>query len=493
MPRALRGARGSRAERAVESAADPRNLIWVMPAEEGVSEESGRGGVGRRAAGSARRARRPARRARRRGGQRARQRARARARRDRRGRRLRLGSPEARRRSRRRPACGSSAIRRRRTRPTSSSRSTLRRDGARPDPRARRRGRAARPPARGSPAPRLGALRGDADRRARRRRARPRDPRRARSSPAQPGELLTLVAVNGPAVGVTTDGLAYPLRGETLEPRVEPRRVERLRGDTARVDVESGVLLAIRPGRERVIRRAALGAFLAAAAVARAGCGGSDEQPTGRRARHARLVRDLDRRQEGVRGRERPQAQDPQGGRRGRGRQRGAPDRGQPARATCSSASTTTCSPARSTGDLFEPYESPELATRRPGARRSTPSTASTPIDHGDVCLNYDKALVRERGIAAAATLDDLTLPRTGTCSSSRTRRRRRPGSPSCSRRSPSTARTAGRTTGASCAPTACSSSTAGRRRTTTRFTGRRGARATGRSSSRTRRARRPR
>ena len=33
------GSSGSRAERADESAADPQNLIWVMPAEEGVSEE----------------------------------------------------------------------------------------------------------------------------------------------------------------------------------------------------------------------------------------------------------------------------------------------------------------------------------------------------------------------------------------------------------------------------------------------------------------------
>jgi thiamine pyrophosphokinase len=39
MSRALRGARDSRAERAVERAADPQNLIWVMPAEEGVSNE----------------------------------------------------------------------------------------------------------------------------------------------------------------------------------------------------------------------------------------------------------------------------------------------------------------------------------------------------------------------------------------------------------------------------------------------------------------------
>src|SRR6187431_531616 len=33
----------------------------------------------------------------------------------------------------------------------------------------------------------------------------------------EPGDLVTLLAVNGPAVGVTTHGLAYLLRGETLE------------------------------------------------------------------------------------------------------------------------------------------------------------------------------------------------------------------------------------------------------------------------------------
>ena len=33
-----------------------------------------------------------------------------------------------------------------------------------------------------------------------------------------PGELLTLVPLGGPAEGVTTQGLEYPLAGETLEP-----------------------------------------------------------------------------------------------------------------------------------------------------------------------------------------------------------------------------------------------------------------------------------
>ena len=63
-----------------------------------------------------------------------------------------------------------------------------------------------------------------------------------------PGELLTLLPLGGPATGVTTNGLEYPLRGETLAPGttrgVSNVFVER----EARVALERGVLLAIRPG-----------------------------------------------------------------------------------------------------------------------------------------------------------------------------------------------------------------------------------------------------
>jgi thiamine pyrophosphokinase len=63
-----------------------------------------------------------------------------------------------------------------------------------------------------------------------------------------PGELLSLLAVGGPAEGVTTEGLAYPLRGETLEAG-SSRGVSNVFAEpTARVAVERGVLLAIRPG-----------------------------------------------------------------------------------------------------------------------------------------------------------------------------------------------------------------------------------------------------
>ena len=72
--------------------------------------------------------------------------------------------------------------------------------------------------------------------------------RSERTFDGEPGELLTLLAVNGPAIGVTTEGLAYPLRDETLEPGSSRGVSNVFQGDTARVTVEQGVLLAIRPG-----------------------------------------------------------------------------------------------------------------------------------------------------------------------------------------------------------------------------------------------------
>ena len=64
----------------------------------------------------------------------------------------------------------------------------------------------------------------------------------------EPGELVTLLAVNGPAEGVTTVGLAYALRGETLEPGSSRGVSNVFAASRARVTVERGVLLAVRPG-----------------------------------------------------------------------------------------------------------------------------------------------------------------------------------------------------------------------------------------------------
>ncbi len=65
-----------------------------------------------------------------------------------------------------------------------------------------------------------------------------------------PGDLLTLLAVNGPARGVTTTGLRYPLSDEDL-PAASTRGVSNeLVADHAVVRLREGVLLAVQPGPE---------------------------------------------------------------------------------------------------------------------------------------------------------------------------------------------------------------------------------------------------
>lgn len=69
-----------------------------------------------------------------------------------------------------------------------------------------------------------------------------------RSLEGAPGELLSLLPLHGPATRVTTEGLAYPLRGETLDAGSSRGVSNVFAGRTARVSLEHGVLLAIRPG-----------------------------------------------------------------------------------------------------------------------------------------------------------------------------------------------------------------------------------------------------
>src|SRR5712691_8751963 len=61
------------------------------------------------------------------------------------------------------------------------------------------------------------------------------------------GELVSLSAVHGVATGVVTEGLVYPLRGEALAPGSSRGLSNRFAGREARVSVESGVVLAVRP------------------------------------------------------------------------------------------------------------------------------------------------------------------------------------------------------------------------------------------------------
>ncbi len=74
--------------------------------------------------------------------------------------------------------------------------------------------------------------------------------RGARELDGEPGELVSLLAVNGPAEGVTTEGLVYPLRGETLEPGSTRGVSNVFASAQARVEVARGVLLAILPGAD---------------------------------------------------------------------------------------------------------------------------------------------------------------------------------------------------------------------------------------------------
>jgi thiamine transport system substrate-binding protein len=64
-------------------------------------------------------------------------------------------------------------------------------------------------------------------------------------------------------------------------------------------------------------------------------------------------------------------------------------------------------------GDVLEPYESPALATVDPEYVLD-PEHRVTPIDHGEVCLNVDKAWFAERGLAPPGSVDDLVDDRYG-------------------------------------------------------------------------------
>ena len=66
----------------------------------------------------------------------------------------------------------------------------------------------------------------------------------------RPGDTVTILPVHGHAEGVRTDGLEYPLVGETL-PAGTTRGVSNvLSGTSARVRLDAGTILVVRPGPE---------------------------------------------------------------------------------------------------------------------------------------------------------------------------------------------------------------------------------------------------
>jgi thiamine pyrophosphokinase len=71
-----------------------------------------------------------------------------------------------------------------------------------------------------------------------------------RTLTGETGELVSLLALHGAASGATTAGLAYELRGETLEPGSSRGVSNVLTAPEATVSVERGTLLALFPGAE---------------------------------------------------------------------------------------------------------------------------------------------------------------------------------------------------------------------------------------------------
>src|SRR5574339_451269 len=60
--------------------------------------------------------------------------------------------------------------------------------------------------------------------------------------------------------------------------------------------------------------------------------------------------------------------------------------------------------------DIFEAYESPELKNI-PAEYQLDPSHHATPVDFGDVCINYDKKYFVDNDLAVPQSLADLTKP----------------------------------------------------------------------------------
>ena len=71
----------------------------------------------------------------------------------------------------------------------------------------------------------------------------------ATSLPAASGELVTLLPVGGAASGITTEGLRYPLRGESLSAGTSRGVSNVVETPPASVQLEAGTLLAVFPGQ----------------------------------------------------------------------------------------------------------------------------------------------------------------------------------------------------------------------------------------------------
>jgi thiamine pyrophosphokinase len=63
----------------------------------------------------------------------------------------------------------------------------------------------------------------------------------------RPNEMVTVLAIGGPAAGIVTEGLRFALGGETLRPGESRGLSNELIGKRARLLLETGTVLIIRP------------------------------------------------------------------------------------------------------------------------------------------------------------------------------------------------------------------------------------------------------
>ncbi len=60
--------------------------------------------------------------------------------------------------------------------------------------------------------------------------------------------------------------------------------------------------------------------------------------------------------------------------------------------------------------DIFDAYASPELKNI-PDEFKLDPSNRATPVDYGNVCINYDRAYFTEKNLPVPQSLEELTKP----------------------------------------------------------------------------------
>lgn len=61
--------------------------------------------------------------------------------------------------------------------------------------------------------------------------------------------------------------------------------------------------------------------------------------------------------------------------------------------------------------DVFESYKSKDIKSVNSQFTKLTENNEVTPVDYGDVCINYDIAWFEQKNIAVPTTLEDLTKP----------------------------------------------------------------------------------